>query len=187
MWKRTRNVVAVVLVGVLMCMASPSAAQAEPTKNSEPPPVSISDLRALGALEYAVRNFKSKKVLQAASDSNGAQVFQNNDVGAALQRWTLVVDGPYRTFWNAAPNGLNMGIDGASTAPGAVAIVAFGSVHFNQDFQVIAQTTTEFNLKNRHSGLCLGIDGASTAPGALAMQFTCSPTAPNQNWQLVVT
>ncbi|MGN9909932.1 RICIN domain-containing protein [Phytohabitans sp. LJ34] len=187
MRKRTRNVVAVVLAGLLMAMASPAAAQAEPTKGSESyTVVSLSDLRTRLAPPYGILNHKSEKALQPGSATNGSVVTQQTPTGINLQRWDICChDGNYVTFWNAQTPRLNMGIDGASTAPGAAAIVANGAAHFNQDFDVIERTATEFNLKNRHSGLCLGIDGASENNGARAMQFACSPSAPNQNWSFI--
>jgi hypothetical protein len=67
-----------------------------------------------------------------------------------------VVDGSYITPWNVATPRLNMGVNGASTAAGAVAIVANPSSHANQDWLRQDRTATQFNLKNRHSGLCGG-------------------------------
>ncbi|NES17290.1 RICIN domain-containing protein [Micromonospora solifontis] len=81
-----------------------------------------------------------------------------------------------------------MGIDGASTASGAAAIIAAPGGSYNQDWKVLwtDSTQTWFRLQNRGSGLCLGISGASTANGALAAQFPCAnPPATNQTWQFL--
>jgi len=185
MWKNTRKIVTAALAGMLMVAATPAAAQARPGDGSERSVRSISAARSLLATQFGIKNVKSQKVLQPGSASNGSQVTQQVDVNSALQNWELVVDGSYITPWNVASPRKNMGINGASTASGAVAIVANPSGHFNQDFLMEPRTATEFNLKNRHSGLCLGIDGASYNAGARAMQFPCNTTAPNQRWVLV--
>lgn len=185
MRNRTRNIVAVILAGALMATAAPAAAQAQPAKDGQRAEVSRADMLTKLAPAYGIKNIKSQKVLQPGSASVGSQVTQQTDVGSALQSWEIVADGSYSTFWNAAPPRLNMGVNGASTAAGAVAIVANGSSHANQDWLEQWRSDTQFNLKNRHSGLCLGIDGASTSNGARAMQFACNTTAPNQRWAFV--
>ncbi|MFJ6542839.1 RICIN domain-containing protein [Streptomyces sp. NPDC091385] len=63
-----------------------------------------------------------------------------------------------------------MGIDGASTAAGAAAILANGSGDANQDWALTWCTDYVFEM-NRKGGLCLGISSASTANGATAAQF----------------
>ncbi|MEV8597286.1 RICIN domain-containing protein [Streptomyces sp. NPDC052012] len=132
---------------------------------------------------YGIRNVKSKKFLQplGGSGANGTKIVQQPfNADSLTQLWTRVPDGNYLTFQNYS--GRNLGIDGASTSAGAVAILANGSGDLNQDWQQIARNDTVFEMKNRKSGLCLGISGASTANGAQAAQFRCDGSA-NQGWE----
>ncbi|MEU0119317.1 RICIN domain-containing protein [Streptomyces bobili] len=176
---RTRSAVATVLAGVLMVVASPAIAHAESPTSSDPAPPSTR------AESNVIMNSKSGKVLQAVSTANGARVVQQpRVVGQGLQDWFSFLDQAYRSFENFT-SGLNLGINGASTAAGAVAITATPSGDLNQDWFLDddAYIGAYFALKNRKSGLCLGISGASTANGAAAAQFPCDGTS-NQSWLL---
>ncbi|MET8813069.1 RICIN domain-containing protein [Streptomyces sp. NPDC004549] len=127
-------------------------------------------------------NLKSGKYLAAVGTSVGSKVVQKSlDTSNGLQTWETVLDGNYYSFENIE-SGLNLGIDGASSASGAAAIVAKGSSNLNQDWARQYYDGGEYYaLKNRQSGLCLGISGASTANGAQAAQFPCDGSA-NQGW-----
>ena len=179
--KRIRNGIAVVLASALVSLAGAAVAQAQPTRGGNPTPSVVTDEA------YVLKNLKSGKVLTATSSANGATVVQqpkadlpSND----LQYWFEVLDDPYWSFQNFQA-GRNLGINGASTASGAVAIIANGSSDTNQDWtkDSSAYSGNYFALKNRKSGLCLGISGASTANGAQAAQFPCDGSA-NQGWEL---
>ncbi|MFJ8535584.1 RICIN domain-containing protein [Streptomyces sp. NPDC093591] len=174
---RARSVLAAVVTGALMAVASPAVAQAQEPQSS--------DTRQPRQEFNTIKNLKSGKVLQAVSSANGAKVVQQpREVGVNLQDWFLILDEPYRSFENFQ-SGLNLGIDGASTAVGAAAITARGSSDTNQDWvkDDDAYSGEYFALRNRKSGLCLGISGASTANGAQAAQFRCDGSA-NQGWIL---
>lgn len=176
---RVKVVLATTLAGVLLTVASPAIARAQPTDSSDPTPSNSLDEF------YVLQNLKSGKVLQAVSSANGAKVVQQpKETGEDLQHWFLILDGSYNSFENFA-SGLNLGIDRASTAAGAAAITANRSGDLNQDWMRVgsAYSGDYFALKNRKSGLCLGISGASTANGAQAAQFTCDGSA-NQGWLL---
>ncbi|WP_406125241.1 RICIN domain-containing protein [Streptomyces canus] len=133
-----------------------------------------------------IGNLKSKKFLQAVSTRNGARVvLQEGNQINLLQNSAPVSDRPYISFWIVA-TGSNLGIDGASTAPGAAAIIATGSGDLNQDWlpvRVKRYPDGYFAMKNRKSGLCLGISDASTVNGAQAAQFPCD-NLENQGWAL---
>lgn len=184
---RTKNVIAAVLAGGLLAVASPAFAETQSPKSSEPAPLASSSVKAEAAAAEPVglRNLKSQKYIQpsGASTSVGARLVQQPLSSGAWQSWWLVADGSYTTFWNDY-SGLNAGIDGGSTSAGAVGIQATPSGDLNQDWTLNWRSDTVFELKNRKSGLCLGISGASTANGAVAAQFACDGTA-NQGWQLV--
>ncbi|MFI0961941.1 RICIN domain-containing protein [Streptomyces sp. NPDC021080] len=178
---RIRNSVAAVLAGALMAVVSPAIAQAESLQSGTPTP----SVGALGSGSTSlIKNLKSGKYLTAASSANGAKVTQQADNGSYLQRWYSVLTeaGTWYSFENYQ-SGLNLGIDGASTAVGSVAITANGSSDLNQDWEK-DWDGDYFALVNRKSGLCLGISGASTASGAAAAQFKCDGSA-NQHWTLV--
>jgi hypothetical protein len=173
----TRNAVATLLAGALLAAASPAIAHAEPSKGSDPTPSRL----AVGASR--LQNLKSGKYLQAGGTLTGARVLQepyNDDT--TLQTWQIYTFDGYYTFENVGA-GKNLGIDGASTSSGALAIIATGSSDLNQDWAVdwTVYDGDHFALKNRKSGLCLGISGASTANGAMAAQFPCDGSA-NQGW-----
>ncbi|MFF4050399.1 RICIN domain-containing protein [Streptomyces chartreusis] len=175
---RTRSVLAVALAGALLAVASPAIAHADESPNS--------DTRQPRAEFYKITNLKSGKVMQAASSANGAKVVQQpRQVGAGLQDWFLVLDGNFVSFENFQ-SGLNLGIDGASTANGAAAITANGSGDANQDWLRDEDTYAGeyFALRNRKSGRCLGVSGASTANGAQVAQFACDSSDTNQGWKL---
>ncbi|GHF96448.1 RICIN domain-containing protein [Streptomyces albogriseolus] len=177
--KYTASVLAIVVTGALMTVTGPAVAQVEGVRGSD-----TGQPRQL-AEHHRIKNLKSGKVLQAVSSANGAKVVQQpNQTGVNLQGWFLILDEPYRSFENFE-SGLNLGIDGASTAVGAAAITARGSSDTNQDWvkDDSAYSGDYFALKNRKSGLCLGISGASTANGAQAAQFRCDGSA-NQGWIL---
>ncbi|MFF1282319.1 RICIN domain-containing protein [Streptomyces sp. NPDC058299] len=174
---RSRTAVATI-AGALLALICPAIAHAESPQTSNPKPAK---LRAVGASRF--KNLKSGKYLQAASTANGAKVTQQPyDGGTTLQSWEIYIFGDYYTFENAGA-GKNLGINGASTASGATAIIANGSSDLNQDWIVdwTVYDGDHFALKNRKSGLCLGISGASTANGAQAAQFHCDGSA-NQGW-----
>ncbi|MFE2071110.1 RICIN domain-containing protein [Streptomyces sp. NPDC059467] len=143
-------------------------------------------LLSIQASGIGIGNLKSSKFLQANSTANGAKVVQEAGNSAnLLQNWTPVNDSPYTSFENVSA-GRNLGIDGASTASGAAAIIANGSGDANQDWLLVPNSnypSDYFAMKNRKSGLCLGISGASTADGAQAAQFPCDGSA-NQGWEL---
>ncbi|MGX4692817.1 RICIN domain-containing protein [Streptomyces sp. JNUCC 63] len=128
-----------------------------------------------------LQNLKSGKYLHPLSIANGAKVVQRSYDGTGIQEWTSVRDGNYCSFENYGA-GRNLGIDGASTAVGAAAIIANGSGDTNQDWERITYNGGEyFAFKNRKSGLCLGVSGASTAENAQVAQFRCDGSA-NQGW-----
>jgi hypothetical protein len=185
--RRTRNAVAVVLAGMLIAAVSPALAQAQPALNTERTVVPTSSIQSLAAepTPVALKNFKSKKLLQPAGDSGavGAKIVQWSFTGRGTQAWWLVADGSYDSFWNYTTR-LNMGIDRASTSAGAPAIQATPSGDLNQDWTIDWRSDTVFRLKNRKSGKCLGISNASTANGAQAAQFDCDDKA-NQGWEAI--
>lgn len=178
---RNRSVAAAILAGALIATASPAVADTRPAHGVHPAPS-----EAL-ASSGRIKNLKSGKYLQAASSSNGAKVTQQVSNDNYLQRWNSILTeaGTYFSFENFQ-SGLNLGISGASTASGAVAITANGSSDLNQDWVKDwgAYDGTYFALVNRKSGHCLGISGASTASGAQAAQFLCDGSA-NQGWIIV--
>ncbi|MEU8466839.1 RICIN domain-containing protein [Streptomyces sp. NPDC029006] len=187
-----RNAVTAVLAGALMAVASPAVAHAQSLQNTDwrhPIPSSQvlnGNLFSIKASGIGIGNLKSKKFLQANSTANGAGVVQQPGNSAnPLQNWAAVNDSPYTSFENVAA-GRNLGIDGASTASGAAAIIANGAGDANQDWKLVpvdGYPNGYFAMKNRKSGLCLGISGASTANGAQAAQFRCDGSA-NQGWSL---
>lgn len=184
------SAVAAVLAGALMAVAAPAVAHAESPQHTDwrqPIPSSQvlhGNLFGIKASGIGIGNLKSKKFLQASSTANGAKVVQQPGNSAnPLQNWTAVNDSPYTSFENV-PAGRNLGINGASTASGAAAIIANGAGDANQDWKLVpvaGYPDGYFAMKNRKSGLCLGISGASTANGAQAAQFACDGSA-NQGW-----
>jgi hypothetical protein len=133
-----------------------------------------------------IGNLKSKKFLQATSTRVGARaVLQEGNQTSLLQNTAPINDRPYTGFWFVA-TGSNLGIDGASSAPGASAIIAAASGDLNQNWLLIKvkrYPNGYFAMKNRKSGLCLGVTDASTANGAQAAQFPCD-NLDNQGWAL---
>ncbi|GGW85031.1 alpha-glucosidase [Streptomyces galilaeus] len=191
---RTRNVIGAVLAGALMAVASPGVSNAQSSQSSDPKPVARTDVQSMAgadvqsvaAVYYGIRNTKSLKFLQPSGGSTAAFakiVQQPFNSSATSQLWGIVDDGSYVSFMNYS-SGLNMGIDGASTAAGAAAIQANPSGDLNQDWLITWRTDSVFEMKNRKSGLCLGISGASTANGAQAAQFGCDGST-NQGWAFV--
>ncbi|WP_033314657.1 RICIN domain-containing protein [Streptomyces iakyrus] len=182
--RRTMNAVGAVLAGALLAAASPAIAQAQSPQSDDLRFLPVSSLRA--ADTGVLANYKSRLVLQPSggSTASGAKVVQQPYNGNSIQFWTTVPDGNYFS-WENSRSGKNLGIDGASTSAGAVAIQANGSGDLNQDWQLVYgdYPSNIFALKNRKSGLCLGISGASTSNGAQAAQFRCDGSA-NQGWGL---
>ncbi|MFF1282320.1 RICIN domain-containing protein [Streptomyces sp. NPDC058299] len=187
-----RNAVTAALAGALMAVAGPAVAHAQSLHTADwrqPIPSSQvlnGNLFGIKASGIGIGNLKSKKFLQANSTANGARVVQQpGDSANPLQNWAAVNDSPYTSFENVAA-GRNLGIDGASTASGAAAIIANGAGDANQDWKLVpvaGYPDGYFAMKNRKSGLCLGISGASTANGAQAAQFGCDGSV-NQGWAL---
>jgi hypothetical protein len=88
-----------------------------------------------------------------------------------------------------AKSGRCIGVDGASTANGALIkqfTCAGSTVPNNQiwDQQSIPGWGGFYRFRNSKSGLCMGVDGASVSSGANIGQFNCSGTSPpnNQIW-----
>ncbi|MCX4882223.1 RICIN domain-containing protein [Streptomyces sp. NBC_00847] len=189
---RTRSVLATGLVGALMSVAGPTVAEAHsPRSDGWGQPVPLSKVldgstSQIQAATFGIGNLKSGKFLQATSTANGAKVVQQKGSQAnPLQNWVPVNDSPYTSFENASA-GRNLGVDGASTASGAAAIIANGSGDANQDWLLVPVSGYPdgfFAMKNHKSGLCLGISGASTTNGAQAAQFKCDGSE-NQGWAL---
>lgn len=182
----TRNVVATMVAGALLAVASPVLAHAQSSQSNDPTaPTQLQSSDSAAPTQLAVgasrlKNRKSGKYLQVVSTANGARVVQQPYADTTLQTWeTYTFDG-YYTFESAAA-GRNLGIDGASSASGAAAIIANGSSDKNQDWLKQFVDGSYFRLINRKSALCLGISGASTANGAQAAQFICDGSA-NQTW-----
>ncbi len=187
-----RSLVAVTVVGALTAMVGPAVAHAQSPQSEDwgkPVPLSKaldgSNLRGQ-AVTVGIGNLKSGKFLQAVSNTNGAKVVQQsgNQLNQ-LQNWAPVNDSPYTSFENASA-GRNLGIDRASNAAGAAAIIANASGDLNQDWLLVPVARYPegyFAMKNRKSGLCLGVSGASTANGAQAAQFSCD-NSDNQGWAL---
>lgn len=173
--RATRRVVATMVAGVLLAVASPALAHAQTSQSSDP---TASSRLAVGTSQ--LKNVKSGKYLQALSTANGARVVQQPRSDTSLQTWEVFTFDGYYTFENFEA-GRNLGIDGASSASGAVAIIANGSSDKNQDWLKEFISGDRFRLINRKSALCLGISGASTANGAQAAQFICDGSA-NQTW-----
>ncbi|MDN0200780.1 RICIN domain-containing protein [Streptomyces sp. S.PNR 29] len=174
-----KKTVATMLAGALLAVASPALAHAQSSPSGDP---TARPASASGELVGATRlkNRKSGKYLQAVSTANGARVVQQSYSDSRLQTWeTYTFDG-YYTYENSAA-GRNLGIDGASTASGAAAIIANGSSDLNQDWERDWTDNGYFRMINHKSGLCLGISGASTANGAQAAQFRCDGST-NQQW-----
>jgi hypothetical protein len=172
-----------------MTVASPAIAGPQSSQSSEPGPVAVRDVmsaspdaKSAAATWYGLRNVKSGKYLQpSGAAANGAKLVQQPFNASTLtQLWAVVADGTLRSFQNYS--GYNMGIDGASTATGAAAILANPSGDANQDWVYTLRDEYTFELKNRKSGKCLGISGASTANGAQAAQFPCDGSL-NQGWE----
>lgn len=170
-----RNVGAVMLAAALLAAGSPAVA-GTPSPQSEP---SASPLAGASRLQ----NLKSGKYLQAVSTANGAAVVQQSYVSSGMQTWEAYTFDGFFTFENFSA-GRNLGIDGASTASGAGAIIANPSSDLNQDWHKEFLNGGYFRLINRKSGKCLGISNASTANGARAAQFPCDGSA-NQSWRSV--
>jgi len=188
--RRPKKVVVAALAGTLMALASPAVADAQSSPTGDLKPVALRDVRAVSedgksvaaAAYYGIRNVKSQKYIQplGGSSANGTKVVQQPfNANSLTQLWTLISDGSYLSFENYS--GRNLGIDGASTATGAAAIIANGSGDANQDWVQVDRDEYTFALRNRKSGKCLGIDSASTANGAQAAQFPCDGSA-NQGW-----
>ncbi|GAA2211758.1 hypothetical protein GCM10009850_072180 [Nonomuraea monospora] len=162
---RIRKTTAAVMVAALATITGPPPAHAAAT--------------------FYLHNLKSHKNLQPlnGNPANGARIVQQPENPLLLaQRWSWIAAGAYDSLHNAG-TGKNLGIDGASTALGALAIQANPSNDYNQDWLVLFEGYPEgyFALKNRKSGMCLGISMGSTANGGQAAQFPCDGS-PNQGW-----
>ncbi|WP_327188017.1 RICIN domain-containing protein [Streptomyces sp. NBC_01334] len=182
----TRSAFAAVVAGTLMAVASPAIAHAQsPQTDDWGQAATAPSGQSLAATTYGIRNYKSGKFLQPTGTGNGATVVQQTaNQSTSYQHWGAVPDGDYYSFDSLVAG--NLGIDGASTANGAAAIVATPSGDANQDWLLAYNANYPdgtFQLYNKKSGKCLGIDGASTANGAQALQFTCDGSA-NQGWTL---
>lgn len=171
------QVIATMVAGVLLALASPALAHADSSPNSDP---TGSSQLAVGTSR--LKNLKSGKYLQAASTANGARIYQQSYSSSPLQTWEIYLFDGFYTFENFGA-GRNLGIDGASSESGAVAIIANGSSDTNQDWILDYEPYDGgyFRLLNRKSTKCLGISGGSTANGAQAAQFTCD-LSNNQGW-----
>lgn len=176
----------VIVATALAAVAAPTAAYARSSTgdDSSPHVLSSADVKSPNIVTFRIQNYKSKKYLQPSGGSTaiGAAIVQQ-PAGGGIQLWVDLFDGTYDTFVNNQ-DGLAMGIDHASTSPGANAIQAAIDGTTNQDWHVVYRTSTLFEFHNRKSGLCLGISGASTANGAHAAQFACDGST-NQGWQLI--
>lgn len=180
-----KPVAAVAIAVASAIVAGPAPAQAAPWADgtAQQAGVTPSTIGAKAAAPFRMQNQKSGKLLQplGGNQAVGTKVVQEPASGSGLQRWTIINDGDYISLENYTAD-KNMGINGASTANGAAAIIANPDGSFNQDWKVLWKDNTWFRLQNRKSSKCLGISGASTSNHAVAAQFTCDNTT-NQTWK----
>ncbi|MFI7599809.1 RICIN domain-containing protein [Actinoplanes sp. NPDC049681] len=135
--------VAAAMVGALLTVFTPSAAQAS-------------------TCCFKYKNGNGKYL--AASGS----YIVVNSTGLA---WTEVGDSGYLTLWNQTAN-KNLGLSGNSTANGTRAVLASGSSSHTQDWSPKFVNDFQFQLKNRADpSKCLGISGGSS--GTDVAIFTC--------------
>lgn len=81
-------------------------------------------------------------------------------------------------------SGRCMGVDGASTANGALIKQFTCDGSTNQNWRGASNSAGQNTLTNQKSGRCMGVSGASTAAGANIGQFTCDGSS-NQKWDLI--
>jgi Trypsin/Ricin-type beta-trefoil lectin domain len=84
-------------------------------------------------------------------------------------------------------SGMCLGVDGASTADGALIMqfpCASPSPVNNQAWQFVNSTGSYFQVRNGKSGKCMGVSGGSLDHGAILAQFSCSSlgSVNNQTW-----
>ncbi|MDN0200776.1 RICIN domain-containing protein [Streptomyces sp. S.PNR 29] len=177
-----RNLVGAVLAGALMTAASPAVADAQSPQSSDPTAMTRADIQSAAAVTYRIKNTKSQKYLQSSGGGSavGTKIVQQPLSSSTSQRWGIVEDGSFISFWTPTAD-KNMGIDRGSKEAGAAAILANPSGDENQDWTLKWRSDTVFEMRNRNSGLCLGISGASEDNGAQAAQFPCDGKA-NQGW-----
>jgi hypothetical protein len=160
--KFTGMAVVAAMVGALLTVLSPTAAQA----------AAGSRLQNLGGKSLN----KTSAGYLIATDGSPLR-FSMVDAGSV-----------YETFWEPDLN-KNIGLSGNSTASGTQGILANGSSNNTQDWQRVFQSEQSgwFQMKNRANlSRCLGISGG--ASGYVVAVFNCAPADAvpnNQLWAFV--
>lgn len=180
------------LIGALVVVLGPAVAQAGSSHRDEAVAwKSLGRLLAQGTV-LVIRNASadSNRVLQPSGgvQANGVSLVVANQSGGGIspnyQRWRTVGGDGVVSFWSIGTENpfLNMGIDRASTASGANAILAASDGHANQDWNLNPRGDgTLVRLRNAHSDKCLGVSGG--VGGTQVQQFTCDENI-NQRWFL---
>jgi hypothetical protein len=94
------------------------------------------------------------------------------------------LDGTYKLV--NANSGLLLGVQNASTAPGAVALQWTDNGTRDHLWDLVSTGNGYYRIVNDNSGLVLGVAGASTSAGAAVQQQTDTGSA-SQRWQLVAS
>ena len=134
---------------------------------------------------YKFVNRKSGKVLgvNAGSFSDGANVVQWADTGAADQAWHVTTRSNGNVVLTDRRSGDALGIWQQQGTDGAGAVQWVDNGAADQQWQLVP-TGSYYKIRNVNSGKVLGITGGSTADGAQAVQWT-DTGALDQQWQRV--
>lgn len=185
----SRSIIAAVLGGALMLVATPVAAHAQSSEGVAVTPLAVNDGK------IGLRNHKSQKYLEPlnAGTAQGTKVVQqpqrplvNGDLDAR-QNWAFTPVGNWYVFKNVK-TGKALGLNNGSATKGTVLITATADGSTNQDWQfqtVAAYPARVYHLVNaKDTNMCVGIVNASTDDTAQAAIFPCDTTN-NQGWEIV--
>jgi hypothetical protein len=185
----SRNIIAAVLGGALMLVATPVAAHAQSSEGVTVTPFAANDGKV------GLRDHKSQKYLEPlnAGTAQGTKVVQqtqrplvNGDLDAR-QNWAITPVGQWYVFKNVK-TGKALGLNNGSASKGTVLITATADGSTNQDWQfrtVTAYPNGVYHLVNaKDITMCVGIVNASTSDSAQAAIFPCDTTN-NQGWEVV--
>ena len=155
------------------------AGSASPTPTPSPRPTSPTPTPTPGSgfsgyYRLTARHSGKAVVVQSASTSNSANVFQWTYGGASTNdEWEIrgIGSGYYR-FINRN-SGKDLIVSGASTANAADVIqYTYGGSSTNDEWQPVSLGNGYYRVVNRHSGKVLNVSGAGTSDGANVDQWS---------------
>ncbi len=131
---------------------------------------------------YRVVNLNSGLALTASGTSSESAVEQESYTGASTQKWVLDYLGGGQYSLTETASGLELDVEGGSSAPGAFFdIYPSGGSNLNREFVIKANGSGQYTVQAANSGLLMEVESSGTNAGQPIDQNDATGGA-NQQW-----